>query len=91
MYNSVIPDALGICFIILYFIGTVGAGSCLCGHIYIRNIINDTITLRITSTSGSKNGALESYKTSRLAQNLSNRLLKQLRDIASTTKDLVLL
>jgi len=32
---------------------------------------NDTVTLRINSTSGSKNGALESHKTSRLAQNLS--------------------
>jgi len=32
----------------------VSAGSCLYAHIYVRNIINDTVTLRINSTSGSQ-------------------------------------
>ena len=64
----------------------MGVGSCLYAHI-IRNIINDTITLRITSTSVPKNGALKLYKTSWLDQNLSNLDLKQLSNDASTTKD----
>jgi len=37
-----------------YRIGIVGTGCCLYAHIYIHNIIYDTITLRITSTSGSQ-------------------------------------
>jgi len=37
--------------IVSYRIGTVGAGNCLYAHIYVRNIMNHTITLRITSTS----------------------------------------
>jgi len=40
--------------IVSYRIGTVSEGSCLYAHIYIRNIINNIITLRITSTSDSK-------------------------------------
>ena len=71
--------------IISYRISTVSAGSCLYAHIYVCNIINDTITLRITSTSGSKECDLKSYTTSWLDQNLANRALKQLSDGASTT------
>jgi len=73
--------------IVSYRIGTVGAGCCLYAHIYIHNIINDTITPRITSTSGSQKWCLRLYKTSWLDQYLSNRFLKQLIDGASTTKD----
>jgi len=32
----------------------LSAGICLYAHVYVRNIINDTMTLRITSTSGSQ-------------------------------------
>ena len=58
--------------------------SCLYGHIYIRNRINDTIR---PSTSGSQEWCLKLYKTCWLDQNLSNLVLKQLSDGASTTKD----
>jgi len=74
-------------FEVSYRIGTVGAGCCLYAHIYMHNIINDTVRLGITSTSGSQNGALKLHKTSWLDQNLSNRILKQLIDGASTTTD----
>ena len=37
-----------------YRIGTVSVGSCLYAHICVHNTVNDTITLRITSTSGSQ-------------------------------------
>ena len=89
MYNSVIPDAFGICFIILYFIGTVGAGSCLYDHIYIHN----------KRYSHAKNKFYFWFQEwcFRVTQNVSvspkfiYRLLKQLPDVASTIKDLVLL
>jgi len=38
-----------------YCIGPVDAGNCLYAHISIRNKINGTVTLQITSTSSSKN------------------------------------
>ena len=72
------------CRIVSYRIATVSAGSCLYAHIYVRNIINDAITLLLPIP---KNGALKLYTTSWLDQNLSNRVLKQLSDSASTTKD----
>jgi len=37
-----------------YRIGTVGTGCCLYAPIYIHNIINDTIALRIISAFGSQ-------------------------------------
>ena len=40
--------------IVSYRIGTVSASSCLYAHIYVHNIINNTVTLRITSTFGSQ-------------------------------------
>jgi len=39
---------------VLYHVGTVDAGSCLYAHIVICNIINDIISLRITSVSSSQ-------------------------------------
>ena len=50
--------------IISYRIGTVSAGSCLYANIYVRTIINDTVTLRLLPVP--KNGALKSYTTFRL-------------------------
>jgi len=65
----------------------MGAGCCLYAHIYIHNIINDTLTLRITSTSVSQKWCFKVIQNILVRPKLSNHILKQLIAGASTTKD----